>query len=713
MPREAQLSLNEQAFILEALREGRRVDGRPLDAYRELNLSFGEESGVADVCLGKTRIIARISADVVAPFPDRKFEGIFSISTELSPMASPAFETGRPTATEALISRLLEKTIRRSSALDTESLCLVAGLKCFAIRADVHVISHDGNLIDTACVAVVSALQHFRRPDVTVEGEEVTVWDVREREPVKLNMLHHPLCISFSYYDGGEIVILDATAAEEKVSDGEVVISVNKYGEICQLAKYGGESVNAVALLSWITSAVERVKSMTACRNLGNIKRRWEGAQYRSHPTTFSAKFPIYHHLALLHLHGLVVGQRLIQLLLMPLFGLQPYSDGVLISIASLTGVAIFLGLFRMIHLRIRLREAERLAETRARHLSFSRSSWITIEDDETTLFGIRALEAGYFGGVVQCDAIPRQSSAMRHLHIRSRNSSPDNMDPSVKERWNFMQRLDDRQDRRANRRQGPILSLQLEDMTQNFSNNIFPPLDLGLRRSRPGEPFIFTASDIEWQQHFTERTKQSQRDTANSLEQRLREVSDISKAIDHLPLVTTAPDSNFVMSARNRSWTSPNLLHVDACRREPSNRAMTWFGDRSHRTTKPGAVSDKLALRLGLDGITHRDDTLPQPERGTESSSSRVLQEESSATTLDLEQLYEHYRSGFSSSTLGTSSTEASFRSSCLLEGAGTGPLSTVTGPTSLASHAFADNMLTAAVSIEALARPKSRGRS
>ncbi len=55
MPREAEPSLNERAFILQALQEGIRVDGRPLDAYRNLELSFGEEYGVVDVTLGKTR----------------------------------------------------------------------------------------------------------------------------------------------------------------------------------------------------------------------------------------------------------------------------------------------------------------------------------------------------------------------------------------------------------------------------------------------------------------------------------------------------------------------------------------------------------------------------------------------------------------------------------------------------------------------------------
>ena len=55
MPREAEPSLNERAFILEALRENIRIDGRALDAFRDLDVTFGDEYGVADIRLGKTR----------------------------------------------------------------------------------------------------------------------------------------------------------------------------------------------------------------------------------------------------------------------------------------------------------------------------------------------------------------------------------------------------------------------------------------------------------------------------------------------------------------------------------------------------------------------------------------------------------------------------------------------------------------------------------
>jgi exosome complex component RRP45 len=55
MPREIEPSLNERQFFTGALKENIRLDGRALDEYRPIELSFGEEYGTSDVSLGKTR----------------------------------------------------------------------------------------------------------------------------------------------------------------------------------------------------------------------------------------------------------------------------------------------------------------------------------------------------------------------------------------------------------------------------------------------------------------------------------------------------------------------------------------------------------------------------------------------------------------------------------------------------------------------------------
>ena len=58
MPREAEPSINDRTFLLQALQENIRLDGRALDAYRHLDISFGDDHGLADVRLGKTRYSA-------------------------------------------------------------------------------------------------------------------------------------------------------------------------------------------------------------------------------------------------------------------------------------------------------------------------------------------------------------------------------------------------------------------------------------------------------------------------------------------------------------------------------------------------------------------------------------------------------------------------------------------------------------------------------
>lgn len=60
MPREAEISLNEREFIKQALQEQIRIDRRAFDAFRPLELTFGDEYGVADVQLGKTRYMITI-----------------------------------------------------------------------------------------------------------------------------------------------------------------------------------------------------------------------------------------------------------------------------------------------------------------------------------------------------------------------------------------------------------------------------------------------------------------------------------------------------------------------------------------------------------------------------------------------------------------------------------------------------------------------------
>ncbi|MEJ1277446.1 exosome component 9 [Cricetulus griseus] len=198
--KETPLSNCERRFLLRAIEEKKRLDGRQTYDYRNIRISFGTDYGCCIVELGKTR-----QSDLLVK-----------------------------------LNRLLERCLRNSKCIDTESLCVVAGEKVWQIRVDLHLLNHDGNIIDAASIAAIVALCHFRRPDVSVQGEEVTLYTPEERDPVPLSIHHMPICISFAFFQQGTYLLVDPNEREERVMDGLLVIAMNKHREICTIQSSGG-----------------------------------------------------------------------------------------------------------------------------------------------------------------------------------------------------------------------------------------------------------------------------------------------------------------------------------------------------------------------------------------------------------------------------------------------------------------------------------------
>ncbi|CAK7896564.1 exosome complex component Rrp45p [[Candida] anglica] len=275
MAKGVEISTNEEHFVGEALKLGFRTDGRTLTQAREPVIKLSDQYGYVEIVWGRTKLAVRISAEITQPYEDRPFEGLFTINTEISPMASPHFENGKNSDEEVLIARLVEKAIRRSNALDLESLCIVAGSKVWSIRADIHFLDFDGGLIDASCLGVMTALQHFRKPDVSVVGENVVIHSVDERQPVPLSILHVPICVTFSFYNPSgveenikgdlneEISIIDATQQEELLRDGSLVITINKNRELIQISKSGGLPIDAMVLMDLSRKAYVIAEELT------------------------------------------------------------------------------------------------------------------------------------------------------------------------------------------------------------------------------------------------------------------------------------------------------------------------------------------------------------------------------------------------------------------------------------------------------------------
>ncbi|KAJ3255050.1 Exosome complex component RRP45 [Boothiomyces macroporosus] len=253
----------EKDFISTNLKANKRLDFRQKTDLRKIKLTFGSSFGQCQVSLGKTKVTANVSCEITRPGLSSSTEGSIQFNTEISPICCLDLPD-----VEVVISRMLEKSLRVSRAVDTEGLCIIAGEKVWSIKVDVRVIDHEGNLFDCCCLAAMAALLHFRRPEVTVSGKDVIIHSVDDKVPIPLSIHHIPTSTTFGIYQ--ENYILDPTLLEEQVADGELVIVMNAHKEICcikQSASVATEevlqcmqiaSVKAVELTAILKEAIKK-----------------------------------------------------------------------------------------------------------------------------------------------------------------------------------------------------------------------------------------------------------------------------------------------------------------------------------------------------------------------------------------------------------------------------------------------------------------------
>ncbi|KAI8798438.1 exosome complex component RRP45 [Biomphalaria glabrata] len=261
--RETPLSNCEREFILKCIAQHKRLDGRSAYDYRDIRIAFGVSLGCCHVELGKTRVLAQVSCEVGQPKQTRPHDGVLFVNVEMSPMACPSFEAGRQSEEGVELSRLMERCLKESRCMDLESLCIVAGEKAWHIRVDIHVLNHEGNILDCASIAAISALAHFRRPDVTVQGEEIRIHSMEDRTPVPLSIHHFPLLVSFTFFSQGKHMLVDPSEKEEKVMEGKMVIGMNKHREICTLQVTGQMLLLKEQVLRCSNIAVTKVTVIT------------------------------------------------------------------------------------------------------------------------------------------------------------------------------------------------------------------------------------------------------------------------------------------------------------------------------------------------------------------------------------------------------------------------------------------------------------------
>ncbi|MDO8554040.1 MAG: exosome complex protein Rrp42 [Candidatus Micrarchaeota archaeon] len=220
-------------MMVKTFKTGQRFDGRKFDELRPLEIQKGnihtaEASSL--VKLGLTQVLVGIKFDVLTPFADRPDEGVIMSNAELSPVASPTFETGPPDENSIELARVVDRGIRSAECINLKSLFIEEG-KVLAVFIDIYALNHAGNLVDAASIAAIAALTDAKMPKV--ENGKI----VRGEFTGKLPLSSLPVAVTS--IKCSDYWLVDPSLEEEYVKESKITIATTDK-HVCAIQKGKG-----------------------------------------------------------------------------------------------------------------------------------------------------------------------------------------------------------------------------------------------------------------------------------------------------------------------------------------------------------------------------------------------------------------------------------------------------------------------------------------
>lgn len=287
------VSSYENSFIRTALEQDVRLDGRKISDFRDVDVTLtrSEVGSTSEVIIGLTRVICSIRGNIITPYPDRATEGVIQVSVKTS---VGCIASG---VNDLEICRIIECCIKESDAIDMDSLCIITSEKVWSISIDINILDcKGGNVIDAALFATSAALRAFRKPEITVINNNLTIDSKSdnhlilhhsdEREPLQLALHHSPLPITYGIcsmsdskgYDNDNdndgnndstsasssssssrvLLLADPCQQEDAIIDGLLFFCFNNNDELCCLHKTGQVSVSSSTLLHAVKHSFNR-----------------------------------------------------------------------------------------------------------------------------------------------------------------------------------------------------------------------------------------------------------------------------------------------------------------------------------------------------------------------------------------------------------------------------------------------------------------------
>ena len=247
-----------ESYVRKLIEEGTRIDGRSLEDFREISVKTGvieTAEGSAEVNIGNTKVLVGVKMEVKEPYPDSPNEGGFIVDAEFVPLASPDFENGPPDEEAVELARVVDRGIRESHAVDMEKLCIKEKESAWTVHIDIHVLDHDGNLIDAASLGALAAILDTKMPKWDAENKKI----IREFKG-KLPVSEKP--VEITVVKIGNKLLVDPTAEEEFALDARLTVATLENGELCAMQKGGDGYFTVTEIQQAVELAIDKGKEL-------------------------------------------------------------------------------------------------------------------------------------------------------------------------------------------------------------------------------------------------------------------------------------------------------------------------------------------------------------------------------------------------------------------------------------------------------------------
>jgi len=247
----------QERYALELIEKDKRIDGRGFEEFRQIEIKknvINTAEGSADVRFGKTRVIAGVKLKLGEPFPDTPNEGMLIVNAELTPLAAPEFESGPPKEDSIELARVVDRGIRESKCIELEKLVITPGEKVWCVFIDIHIINHEGNLLDCAALAAVTALLNTKIPKL--EEEKI----IRNEFEKDLPVVFKPITLTVG--KGVDKFLLDPTHIEENILESKLTICIRDDDKICAMQKQGKKGLTTEDIEKMVDIVMEKSKEI-------------------------------------------------------------------------------------------------------------------------------------------------------------------------------------------------------------------------------------------------------------------------------------------------------------------------------------------------------------------------------------------------------------------------------------------------------------------